>query len=224
MAYTVAQYAILRNVSESTVKNWIKKLGLDLPQNPADNRQRLILSEHKRSLDTCGSATPAPAASASDFFDAELVPESVASYDRSEDTGMLLAEGSIVLARSQNQDNSPDNNKLLQRLKLVTSQYENKNTYALTQIQSDIKSQADVDAALQAARLIKIKEKAQLRGIQEYRLEKSIVAETKTDLELMELGLIPMGKSVVVAEEDLETLSESSLQLDSLLSTSSDLF
>lgn len=221
MAYTVAQYAILRKVSESTVKNWIKKLELELPQNPADNRQRLILSEHKRSLDACGSAAPA---SAPDFFDAELVPESVASYDRSEDTGMLLAEGSIVLARSQNQDNSPDNNKLLQRLKLVTSQYENKNTYALTQIQSDIKSQADVDAALQAARLIKIKEKAQLRGIQEYRLEKSIVAETKTDLELMELGLIPMGKSVVVAEEEPETLSESSLQLDSLLSTSSDLF
>ena len=221
MAYTVAQYAILRKVSESTVKNWIKRLELELPQNPADNRQRLILSEHKRSLDTCGSAAPAPAP---DFFDAELVPESVASYDRSEDTGMLLAEGSIVLARSQNQDNSPDNNKLLQRLKLVTSQYENKNTYALTQIQSDIKSQADVDAALQAARLIKIKEKAQLRGIQEYRLEKSIVAETKTDLELMELGLIPMGKSVVVAEEEPDTLSESSLQLDSLLSTSSDLF
>lgn len=209
MAYTVAQYALLRKVSESTVKNWIKRLGLDLPQNPGDNRQRLILSEHKRMLDTCGSGS-APTPPVPDFFDVELIPES--NYDRSEDTGMLIAEGSIVLARSQYND-SPDSNKVIQALKLITSQCENTNTQALNQIQSDIRSQTDTRASLQAARLIKIKEQAQMRAIQEYRLEQAIVEETKTDLELLELGIHPMGKSAIVVEEEepLESSSPSSL-------------
>lgn len=223
-ALTVALYAASRNVSESTVKNWIRKLNLELPDNPLDNRQRVIMPEHKRLLDACGSAAAAPAAApAPDFFDVELVPDELKPYDRSEQTGLLIAEGAIALAQTQAYNASPDSDQVIERLKLITATYEEQNTQALAQYQNAAKSALDRRAALDAARFLQLKQAAQRRGIHEYQFEKAIVEDVKTQLELIDLG-VPVGKSPAVAAEELDSLLDTSSPLSPSQSAPPDLF
>jgi hypothetical protein len=208
MALTVSQYATQRGVSESTVKTWIRRLGLDLPENPADGRQRLILIEHKRELDTLGTSKPKP--EIRDVIQGEVVPE-LENYDRSDETGLIIAEGAIVKSQQQIIQR-PEDNPLLQALRLHTSKVEASNTQALTQFGISNQANQDLASALNAARAIRIKEQAQQQAIEDYQLKQKIMQETQTTLELMDLGLL--GKSQPI-EPESESLPRSSPPLSS---------
>jgi hypothetical protein len=58
MLITVKDYAANRDISETTVKKYIRKLDLALSLNPLDARQRLLSTDQQADLDKAIGCNP----------------------------------------------------------------------------------------------------------------------------------------------------------------------
>jgi hypothetical protein len=149
---TVKQYAESRDVSESSVKNHVRKLGLDLPENPADRRQRLISSEQQAQLDASLGVTP------------EIVPE-VVPYERSEQVGMVLTEHALTIGHADYGYQRPEDNPLYQALQNQVQALNAYNTQAHNALQQQASAYRDADRAIDAIEQMQIVQRARSKPI-----------------------------------------------------------
>ena len=203
MMMTVAQYAESRDLSEATVKKHIKKLELDLPDNPGDRRQRLISNDHQKALDQSTRRQPPIVVAA---VEAEIMPE-VTPYHRTEETGLMIANGAILEAQLTTYQ-TPQENPLLQALKAKVLQLEQSNALRQEQTIAAIQSQQDTNTAISAVRRMQIVEAAQRRAVEEFQMSQQIEHQTRTELEMMALGLTPAPNQPTASP--LQTVPQSS--------------
>jgi hypothetical protein len=183
---TVQAYANSRKLSVATVKNHIKKLELDLPLNPQDNRQRLISLDNQRRLDESTRRSAPPTATVP-TVEAELIE--VVPYERSEETAMIIAEGEILKAQYLVPYQPVAQNPLLLALQRQTAEMQQANQARYAQIQQDIHTQREAQQTIAAAKRIKIMEAAQQEAFEAHQLKKQFIAQAATELEMMDMGL-----------------------------------
>lgn len=205
MMITVARYAETRSLSVATVKNHIKKLGLNLPPNPQDNRQRLISLENQRKLDdsTRRSAPTVPAA-----VETEVLQ--VTHHERSEEVSMVIAEGEILKAQYIVPYQPAAQNPLLLALQRQANEMQENNLARYRQIQQDSAAQNETQQAIAAAKRLKLMEAAQQEAFESHQLKKQIIAQTTIELELMDLGLVLPAPKPQPVEEPLADASTES--------------
>jgi hypothetical protein len=183
---TVQAYANSRKLSVATVKNHIKKLELDLPLNPQDNRQRLISLDNQRKLDesTRRSAPPTPTVPT---VEAEIIE--VTPYVRSESASMVIAEGEILKAQYLIPHQPTEQNPLLLALQQQAAEMQQANLARYAQLQQNAQTQNETQQAIAAAKRIRLMEQAQQQAFENHQLKKQLIAQAETELELMDMGL-----------------------------------
>lgn len=208
MILTLTQYVSSRQISESTVKRHLKKLGITLPENPSDRRSRLVGPEDQARLDISMSCshlsalvidaatvpnlqTPIAAAAAVDAaaaaVDAAAVDAAAVEYHRSDSASMIIAEAQIIKAQNLIPYQRPDENPLLVALRRDTAAMQTANLDRYNQIRYDNHTQRETQQAIAAARLIRLMESAQKEAFETHQLKKQMIAAATTDLELLEL-------------------------------------
>lgn len=183
---TVQTYADSRKLSVATVKNHIKKLELDLPLNPQDNRQRLISLDNQRKLDE-STRRSAPTA-AVPTIEAELVE--VTPYVRSQETAMIIAEGQILEAQLTTYQPAHEN-PYLTALKSQIAQQSEANALRYQQVVAGITSTSDTTIAINAARRMRLVEEAQREAAEEFMMKQQMKQQTTDELNLLSLGITP---------------------------------
>jgi transposase len=180
---TVKQYATSRGISESTAKNWITRLDLELIANPADKRQRLISTSQAAQLDQAFNvrSNDAPAAAAAEI--------TVIPYERSSELSMTIAEASLTPIDYSYQ--RPEDNPLLQHLQHQVAALAAQNAQALSQVTASTQAQQDAVAALDAIHRLRIVQAAQAEAIRDFHLKQQIYAQQTTNLELAAAGIAP---------------------------------
>jgi hypothetical protein len=189
MMMTVKQYVDDRQSSETTVKRHIKKLNLDLPINPLNKKQRLISIENQQRLDAslgCQSSTPIAAV-------AEVIE--VTPYQRSEEVGMIIAEGEILKAQHLIPYQPTAQNPLLLALQQQAAQMQQANQARYAQIQQDSQTQQESQQAIAAAKRIRLMEQAQQEAFEAHQLKKQLIAKATNDLEMYDLGFPPVNQT-----------------------------
>lgn len=177
---TVKQYATSRGISESTAKNWITRLDLDLTLNPHDKRQRLISTSQAAQLDQAFNVrdNDAPAAVA----EIAVVP-----YERSAEVAMTLAEASLTPIDYSYQ--RPEDNPLLQHLQQQVTALATQNAQALSQVTASTQAQQDAAAALDAIRRLQLAQTAQSAAIRDFHFKQQVYAQQMTNLEMAAAGI-----------------------------------
>ena len=201
MILTLKQYISSRQISESTVKRHLKKLGITLPENPSDRRSRLVSPEDQTRLDISMSSNYPPALGidaqgapnlqtpiiAAAAVDAAAVDAAAVEYHRSESSNMLITEAQIIKAQNLIPYQRPDDNPLLAALQRQSAAMQQANLDRYNQIRYDNHTQRETEQAIAAARLIKLMESAQKEAFETHQLKKQMIAAATTDLELLEL-------------------------------------
>ena len=198
MILTLSQYVSSRQISESTVKRHLKKLGITLPENPSDRRSRLIGPEDQTRLDISMACNHPPAlgitAAAVPILQTPIAAASSAAavvdsveYHRSESSNMLITEAQIIKAQNLIPYQRPDDNPLLAALQRQSAAMQQANLDRYNQIRYDNHTQRETQQAIAAARLIKLMESAQKEAFETHQLKKQMIAAATTDLELLEL-------------------------------------
>jgi transposase len=179
---TVKQYATSRGISESTAKNWITRLELELVANPIDKRQRLISTSQAAQLDQAFNVrdNDAPAAVA----EITVVP-----YERSPEVAMTIAEASLTPIDYSYQ--RPEDNPLLQHLQQQVVALAAQNAQALSQVTASTQAQKDAVAALDAIHRLQIAQAAQAEAIRDFHFKQQIYAQQTTNLEMAAAGIAP---------------------------------
>ena len=184
---TVQAYADSRKLSVATVKNHIKKLELDLPLNPQDNRQRLISLDNQRKLDQ-STRRSAPTPATVPTIEAEVVE--VTPYVRSEETAMIIAEGQILEAQLTTYQPAQEN-PYLSALKAQIAQQSEANALRYQQVVAGITSTSDTTIAINAARRMRLVEEAQREAAEEFMMKQQMKQQTTDELNLLALGITP---------------------------------
>jgi hypothetical protein len=175
---TVRQYAESRNLSESTVKGYIRRLDLDLPTNPNDKRQRLISGQNQAILDeTIGCSSSQP-------VQAEVVP-----YERSESIGMVLAESALTVGQYAMTYQNPDENPFYQALQHQVRALEIQNAQSIQALQHQGAAFRDVNAAIDAVEQMQIAQAARDRAFRHHNLEQQIYHQSLTEMRMASQGL-----------------------------------
>lgn len=182
MMMTVKQYADDRNSSETTVKRHITKLGLTLPVNPSNKKQRLISHDHQRLLDaSIGCQTSTPIA-----VESEILPP--IQYERSEAVALTLAENAILQTQIT-PFRTADQNPLYQALQQQVQLLQLQNDQQLQAIQQQGQAQRDTDASIEAMDQLAIAQRAMSRAAQHHQLEQDLYNQTRTQLNLTARGI-----------------------------------
>lgn len=189
---TVKQYATSRGISESTAKNWITRLDLELVANPADKRQRLISTSQAAQLDQSFNVrdNEAPAACA----EITVVP-----YERSAEVAMTLAEASLTPIDYSYQ--RPEDNPLLQHLQQQVTALATQNAQALSQVTASTQAQQDAAAALDAIRRLQLAQTAQSSAIRDFHFKQQVYNQQMTNLEMAAAGIAPLPVAEPVPTE-----------------------
>lgn len=172
---TVREYAELRGISESTVKNHIRKLELELEENPRDRRQRVISPQQQLELD--------------ESIGIEKIPPVVEEYQRSEEVGMILAEGSIT--QIEYSIDRPENNPLLVAIQNQVLQMQQYNHQATQAVQQQAAAGRDTKAAIEAVQKLKIIQAAQQKAIEHHTLEQQVYSQARINLQMISEGIQP---------------------------------
>jgi transposase len=180
---TVKQYAESRGISDSTAKNWITRLELELVANPIDKRQRLISISQAAQLDQAFNvrAKDVPAT---------VTEITVTPYERSAEVAMTIAEASLTPIDYSYQ--RPEDNPLLQHLQQQVQQLAAQNAQALTQVTASTQAQQDAAAALDAIRRLRLAQAAQAEAIRDFHFKQQIYAQQTTNLEMAAAGIAPL--------------------------------
>ena len=198
MILTLKQYVSSRQISESTVKRHLKKLGITLPENPSDRRSRLVSPEDQTRLDISMACNHPPAlgidAAAVPILQTPIAATATAAavvdaveYHRSDSASMIIAEAQIIKAQNLIPYQRPDDNPLLNALQRQSAAMQQANLDRYNQIRYDNHTQRETQQAIAAARLIKLMESAQKEAFETHQLKKQMIAAATTDLELLEL-------------------------------------
>lgn len=207
---TVQSYADSRKLSVATVKNHIKKLGLDLPLNPQDNRQRLISTENQRKLD---ESTRRSAPTTVPTVEAEIIE--VTPYVRSESASMVIAEGEILKAQYLVPYQPTEQNPLLLALQQQAAEMQQANLARYAQLQQNAQTQNETQQAIAAAKRIRLMEQAQQQAFENHQLKKQLIAQVETELELMDMGLgLPTPKPHSSPSQPVSVAPSDELQPD----------
>jgi hypothetical protein len=209
---TVARYAETRGISVATVKNHIKKLELDLPLNPQDNRQRLISTENQRKLDE-STRRSAPTPTTVPTVEAEIIE--VTPYVRSESASMVIAEGEILKAQYLVPYQPTEQNPLLLALQQQAAEMQQANLARYAQLQQNAQTQNETQQAIAAAKRIRLMEQAQQQAFENHQLKKQLIAQAETELELMDMGLgLPTPKPQSSPSQPVSVATSDELQPD----------
>lgn len=181
---TVAEYADSRNISESTVKAAITRLGLDLPPHPQDKRKRLISLAHQSQLDSSIPKAQPPAV---------VTPVvEVQHYDRPESVGMVIAERAMVIGAIDYQPQAASDNPLYQALQARLEAMKSQNALVVQQVQQNTAANRDTDVAIDSLRQLEIIQAAQARAARDHHLEQQAYLLAKQDLQMQAAGLAPV--------------------------------
>jgi hypothetical protein len=209
---TVQAYANSRKLSVATVKNHIKKLELDLPLNPQDNRQRLISQENQRKLDE-STRRSAPTPPPSQAIEAEIIE--VTPYVRSESASMVIAEGEILKAQYLVPYQPTEQNPLLLALQRQAAEMQQANLARYAQLRENSQTQNETQQAIAAAKRIRLMEQAQQQAFENHQLKKQLIAQAETELELMDMGLgLPTPKPQTSPPQPVSVTTSPELQPD----------
>lgn len=180
MYQTVAQYAQSRQLSESTVKAHIRRLDLQLPQNPTDKRQRIITTDMQTRLDTAIGCQP-PAGP--DAITVEVMP----AYERPESVSMVIAEAQAETAIATFV--APGQNPLLLALQQQVQSMEAQNAQHHLNLQSQAQTYQDSKSALDAFDQLRIIQNARAQAAQEYQLTQQVRQQALIEFEMQGRGL-----------------------------------
>jgi hypothetical protein len=209
---TVQSYADSRKLSVATVKNHIKKLELDLPLNPQDNRQRLISLDNQRKLDE-STRRSAPTPTIVPTVEAELIE--VTPYVRSESASMVIAEGEILKAQYLVPYQPTEQNPLLLALQRQAAEMQQANLARYAQLRENSQTQNETQQAIAAAKRIRLMEQAQQQAFENHQLKKQLIAQAETELELMDMGLgLPTPKPQQSPVQPVSVTTSPELQPD----------
>lgn len=179
MLMTVAQYSESRSVSESTVKSWIRRLGLELQPNPADRRQRLLTIDQQTQLDLHGKVRqPHP----------EVEVQQPVEYRRSESVALTIAEHSILKAQLPT-IRTAEENPLYQALAQQVQALQAQNAQAIQLIYQQGQAQRDTAAGIEAMDQLAIAQRATMRAANHHQLEQDLYNQTLTQLNLASRGI-----------------------------------
>ena len=187
MILTFAQYVSSRQMSESTVKRHLKKLGITLPENPSDRRSRLVSPEDQARLDISMACNHPPALGIDAATVTVVDAVDAVEYHRSDSASMIIAEAQIIKAQNLIPYQRPDENPLLVALRRDAAAMQTANLDRYNQIRYDNHTQRETQQAIAAARLIRLMESAQKEAFETHQLKKQMIAAATTDLELLEL-------------------------------------
>lgn len=174
---TVKQYAESRGVSDTTVKNHIRKLALDLPENPTDRRQRLLSNDHQLALDESLGVSPI----------AQPITPEVIPYERGEAVGMVLAQNSLNPISYE--ITRPEDNPLFQALQNQVAALEQYNTQAYDALHHQTTAYRDADAAISAIEKLQIAQRARQKAFEHHSLEQQLYNQSLTELRMASQGL-----------------------------------
>jgi hypothetical protein len=185
MLITVKDYAANRDISETTVKKYIRKLELSLSLNPLDSRQRLLSTDQQADLDKAiGCNPPTPTA--------PLTVEVMPNYERSESVSLVMAEAQANTAIATSGFNLPQNNPLYQALAQQVQTLELENIHHLQNIQTQSTANLDATAAISAIDQLRIIQAARTEAAAEFLLKQQVKAQALTEFELQSRGLTPV--------------------------------
>ena len=184
MMMPLSTYVESRQTSLSTINRHIKRLNLDLPINPNDKRQKLVSTENQSRLDAAIGYQPTASAS--------VTVEPIEYYQRTEATGLVLAESSIVQAQLTNFQ-SPDQNPLVQALKLQVQQMEQQNAQNYQQMNQANQARRDNQAMVTAVDRLQIMQRAKMKAFNDHQLEQNLYEEERMQLDLQSRGFAPMA-------------------------------
>lgn len=183
MMMPLSNYVESRQTSLSTITRHIKRLNLELPLNPNDKRQKLVSTENQSRLDASIGFQPAAAV--------ETTVQPIEYYNRTEETGLVLAASSLAQAQITNFQ-SPDQNPLVQALKLQLQQMELQNAQNYQQMDQANQARRDNQAMVSAVDRLQTMQRAKMKAFNDHQLEQNLYDEERMQLDLQSRGFSPV--------------------------------
>lgn len=180
MMQTIAQYAQSRGVSESTVKNRIRELGIEPLINPHDKRQRLLTNDHQRQIDATLPKRPDEPGDAH----ADPAPVEVVQYQRPEEVSLVLAEDTLTIGAVDFGYQSIDQDPLYQAMLGEVQQLQVRTAATDSQLTQFNQAHADSDRAMRALKRLRTVSKARQEAQEDFFVSQQAYEQEIKRLEL----------------------------------------